>query len=273
MDVKLLQRTSFKYNFLKSVIFRLDFLGVLQPEMEKVLMVIKPFLKSEGFNRYDERIENSVSINIDNNGIQAQRNVNQIKVFSFTNDDNGCSVDMSSNFVCLKLNTDKYIRFEEYAKTFYRIVDSYQNQLDYFVMKRLGLRKINFCFVDDIGRIKRYFSDKYFSINDTCERSLLINSRKEEHIIIDQTKMNLNYLIEQGSIEGNKMFKVSIDSDAYLDNSNDIEKAFSEEGFSSLNDIIFKVYVNALSEEMINCLTNDEGIEDVGVLGVESNEQ
>ena len=53
-------RTDFQFNFLKNIIVRIDFEGVLEAEMEKVLMLIKPYLKDKGFSRYMRKISNEI---------------------------------------------------------------------------------------------------------------------------------------------------------------------------------------------------------------------
>ena len=51
-----IERSQLKRNFLNEIIMRLDFQGVLQAEMEKVILKAKPFLKEKSFNRYRENI-------------------------------------------------------------------------------------------------------------------------------------------------------------------------------------------------------------------------
>ena len=43
MERENIGRSSFKHNFLKQVIIRLDFQGVLQAEMDKILIQVKPY--------------------------------------------------------------------------------------------------------------------------------------------------------------------------------------------------------------------------------------
>lgn len=60
MDRLKIQRSDLKKNFLKEIIMRLDFQGVLQAEMEKILLEVKLYLKEKSFNRYEESIANQV---------------------------------------------------------------------------------------------------------------------------------------------------------------------------------------------------------------------
>ena len=53
-------RNTLKKNFLKEIIMRLDFQGVLQAEMERVLLEVKPYLKLKSYNRYSEKVNNQI---------------------------------------------------------------------------------------------------------------------------------------------------------------------------------------------------------------------
>lgn len=70
MERKDIEHLSFKHNFLKEIILRLDFQGVLQGEMDKILMKIKPYLKSKGFGRYEQQINNEINVNYPSHAVQ-----------------------------------------------------------------------------------------------------------------------------------------------------------------------------------------------------------
>ena len=53
-------RTDFQLNFLKHIIVRIDFQGILETEMEKILMLIKPYLKTKGFSRYIQQMHSKI---------------------------------------------------------------------------------------------------------------------------------------------------------------------------------------------------------------------
>lgn len=59
-------RTDFRFNLLKNIIVRIDFQGVLEVEMEKILMLIKPYLKDQGFSRYMRKRSNEIEVNVSN---------------------------------------------------------------------------------------------------------------------------------------------------------------------------------------------------------------
>ena len=64
-------RTDLHYNFLKNIIVRLDFQGVFEPEMEKILPLVKPYLKEKAFKRYEKKTNKQFEINVVNGIPQA----------------------------------------------------------------------------------------------------------------------------------------------------------------------------------------------------------
>ena len=57
-------RADLHFNFLKTIIVRLDFQGVFEPEMEKILPLVKPYLKEKAFNRYEKKTSNRIEISV-----------------------------------------------------------------------------------------------------------------------------------------------------------------------------------------------------------------
>lgn len=183
MERKGITRLSFKHNFLKQVIIRLDFQGVLQAEMDEILRQVKPYLKGKGFNRYEQQINNEIDFNLNSNGIfetaSPVKEIRNIVIHSFINDNSGYAIDISIKHICIKVNTTKYIPFDEYAAVFMYVSNIYRSTIDFFTMKRFGLRKINFCFVKDVKYINKYFSQRYFDCYDLFEESEVFASEKK----------------------------------------------------------------------------------------------
>lgn len=277
MERKGINRSSFKHNFLKQVIIRLDFQGVLQAEMDKILMHVKPYLKGIGFNRYEQQISNEIDFNINSNGIfepvSPVKEIRNITIHSFINDNSGYAVDLSIKHICIKVNTIKYIAFDEYATTFMEISNIYKSTIDFFTMKRFGLRKINFCFVNNVECINKYFNKRYFDCYDLFSESEVFASEKKENFSVDYCKLNLLCDIEQGQLDDKQVYKLTLDSDIYIDDTNSIEKNIFEDGnLSLLNERLFMIYVDALTDEFGKMLLSDEDICQDEIMGVERNE-
>lgn len=274
METNKIERNYFKQNFLKEIIIRLDFQGVLQAEMEEILMKVKPYLKTKKFNRYEQKIKSKV-YSESNNGWREENNPlgeqygNNI-AHLFTNEDNGYMINLSATYICLKVKTNKYIPFEEYAVTFMDVANIYNDSIDFFTVQRLGLRKNNFCFFTKKDVINHYFKDKYF---DYFENTNIFSSEKRATFGIEEYKMNLLYGIEQGKLKDNVVYKTILDLDIYLDDIKVIEKTiFEDRDMSQLNDKLFNVYVDALTPQFRSMLSREDTIWAEEIIGVDKNE-
>lgn len=272
-----INRSSFKHNFLKQIIIRLDFQGILQAEMEKVLLQVKPYLKEKGFNRYEQQINNEVDLDINPNGIfnavNAVKDIRNIVIHSFVNDNNGYIVDLSIKHICIKVNAAKYVPFEEYSSIFMDISNVYETTIDFFTIKRFGLRKINFCFVKDIKCINKYFNRRYFDCYDLFAESEIFASEKKENISIDSCKLNLLCDIEQGKLNNKDVYKLTLDLDIYIDDTDSIiDIIFKNDNISFLNEKLFEIYVDSLTDDFGNILLSDEDINQKEIMGVDRNE-
>ena len=69
-----------------------------------------------------------------------------------------------------------------------------------------------------------------------------------------------------------KVYKVTLDTDIYLIEQTEIEKMLSDEqGLSAINEIVFKIYLASITDNMIDLLCNEE-VEIDDVVGIEDNE-
>ena len=163
--MEIIDRSSFHHNFLKSIIVRLDFQGVLEAEMDKVLVYIKPYAKEHGFLRYEEKRTNQINIAFTDKGVQnsfeTTNKVYSQRVFSFINENCGFILDVSNSFICLTINTTRYTPFEEYWDILPSVADIYNSKIDFFTVKRFGLRKINECLIFEKGKINEYFCNAF----------------------------------------------------------------------------------------------------------------
>ena len=84
----------------------------------------------------------------------------------FTAEASGFMVELSTSYIVLTVRTQSYASFEDYASIFCYIADTYRKKIDFFTVKRFGLRKINFCFVKDKAKITKYFSESYYNCEE-----------------------------------------------------------------------------------------------------------
>lgn len=271
-----IKRSSFKHNFLKQIILRLDFQGVLPDEIENILKNVKIYLKQKEFNRYEKKIKNATSItSMDAENLILKDDIKNSDniIHSFVNLNKGCTIDLSMNCLCLVINTSKYIPFDEYATIFIDIANMYISTIDLFTVERFGLRKINFCFLSDVKHINKYFSSEYFDPFCLSGHSNILVSEKKDTIAIDEYKVNLLRYIEKGLLSNRPIYKVTLDLDAYIDQSVLIEEPiFSKGNMYKLNDLIFEAYVGALTDKFKIMLSDDEATWSDEIEGVEANE-
>ena len=270
-----ISRDSYKNNYLKNIILRLDFNGVLDAEMEKVIAEAKQYLKTKDFNKYDEKINNEVDLDFGNAFDKSVvKDVRKFTIYTFRNEQKGYELDMSKNVVCLKINTLKYIPFEEYEEIFLAIVNIYNDVIDFFTPKRLGLRKINFCFMDDIEKLNDYFCENYFENSTVLEESENVNIEKRKSIILKDKNamMNIITAIQKGIVQDKELSKIILDLDVYSDDQQSIcDKIFNNKSIATLNEAIFGVYKNAMTDKFHQYLMKEEFNESV-IRGIEKNE-
>lgn len=264
-------RTDFQFNFLKNIIVRIDFQGVLEVEMEKILMLIKPYLKDKGFSRYMRKMSNEIEINVSNLNQQTPSfsKIQSQEVHSFVNDDKGYVLNLSSSFVCLDISSTAYAPFEDYSILVLDIADIYKSNIDFVSINRVGIRKINICMVEDKKKIKEYFSSAYFGYFEAMESVDTFSSNRRDTFGIKPYKGNVSCNIDQGDANGKILYKVSLDVDIYTDDANTIAQGLD---FNQMNEILFRIYVDSLTDRFKRkLLGNDENVFS-DIIGVEKNE-
>lgn len=266
MDRQHITRKVLKRNFLKEIIMRLDFQGVLQAEMEAVLHEAKTFLKQNGFDRYTENVNNQIVNN--GNIIQQVKD----KDYLFSSENLGYNVSLSTTCVVLSVKTQGYSSFDDYSKIFQGIIDIYRKKIDFFTCKRFGLRKINFCFVNELSAVNKYFSETYYNCHTTNASFEMLNIERKDSLAYENENLNLKYAVEQGMLGTDKVYKVTLDTDIYLLEQAEIEKILSNQRcLSEINELVFGIYIDSLTDKMIELLCDEEAEMD-GIVGIEDNE-
>lgn len=272
-------RQSFHFNFLKRIIFRVDFQGVLPNEMEEILKLAKPIVRNFGFLKFSERNANQVNIEVP---VDNQKEVlpraeikESLKVYSFVNESSGFMLDLSTKFICLNISSTKYINFEIYRDIILSIIELYNKNVDFFTIKRTGLRKINICCVTSKENINLFFNKDFFNYLDILEDSTQYSSHNSYSFSNGDIKVNLNTFIKEGFIESEQLvYQLTLDSDAYIDDiENDQKGVFPKEKLDSMNDRLFNLYLKSLTQKMIQKLQyEDTDFISDGFIGIEPND-
>ena len=266
----MVNREDFHHNFLKNVIIRLDFQGVLETEMEKVLVHIKPFAKEKGFLKYAEKSKNQIDIAFTEGTPGSIRERNQ-KIYSFIDEDRGFALDISNTFVCLQINTTHYMPFDQYCNIVLDISKFYKDNIDFFTGTRFGIRKINECQVENKNEIGRYFNPSYFNFYNHIEGINTIQSKHLDIFTCETCQINFITNIAKGQHEGKPLYNVRLDIDAYLDKPENIT-LLNQDKLLKINDLIFKIYTSSLTDDFISLLMSDDDFDSTKILGVERND-
>lgn len=267
MDRKL-ERSQLKKNFLKEIIMRLDFQGVLQAEMEKVLLKVKPYLKEKAFNRYNEKVNNQAVIE----GTSIKEASSQI-VYSFMDENSGYTLDLSTTSIVLSVKAVGYSPFEKYSEIFAYVASVYKDEIDFFTVVRFGFRKINFCFIKQLDQIGIYFEPKYYGVEEPVSEFDIATVNRTSRLSDGKKNVNLRYIVEQGEIDQDVYFKVTLDSDIYSNDENTIKVVLSnKDELSAINETLFKIYCGAITEKLAEVLLSEDNSLPEGIVGVEENE-
>lgn len=275
MDRSSVQRGALKRNFLKEIIMRLDFQGVLQAEMEKVLLKAKPFLKEHNFNRYSEDVQNEIITNNNDQNVGGQVGIKDVKaqvVYTFTSESAGYSLKLSNTSIILVVSSQGYAPFDDYSNIFCNIATMYRDKIDFFTPKRFGLRKINILLLNMGVDINQYFSSSFFNREEPIEHFETQRSRRQDNLSDGIKHINISFQTDKGNASGVPVTQAVLDSDIYLETQKEIEQTiFDIVQLNQINDILFKIYINSVTEEFLDLLTNEDETIPEGVIGVENN--
>ena len=266
MDI-MIDRTKIKRNFLKEIIIRLDYQGALQAEIDSVVIAIKTFLKDNSFNRYSKKSVSPTS------GDGLEKEATGQVVHSFTSDDTGFSIDLSTTAMVLNVRPSGYVPFESYSSIFRHLAKILFEKIDFFNVTRFGLRKINFCFIDNLHDVNKYFKEKYYCIDEPVSNFETVFVKNYSQITDGSKNVHLNHIIDCGELNGKKCYRITLDTDIYSSDESTIKSLLKDhEEMIAANNVLFEAYYNALTEEFqkILCSTNCPLPE--GLIGVDDNE-
>lgn len=283
------ERKDIKYNFLKKIIIRADYNGVLERELEKTIEIIKPILKRYGFDRFDEGVINEVDFKIkDPEEIETQRMIpigelNKTRTFIFLNSKDRKQIQINKYFMSLSVDYTKYIQFEEICRLFEELFKEINENNNYIRFLRLGLRKINNCILLDINRLNEIIKERYFAtLGDLFDEENKISILEKQNIdafVYNEININLVRYISSGLLNLNgkeqEAFQLVLDIDAYKNDEEYLNKITNSgniyDELIKYNKVLFDTYIGMLEEKMISQLVNGN-IDESLVLGVEKND-
>lgn len=289
MKKKDINRKDLKYNFLKKIIIRVDYNGILERELEKSVEELKDILKNRNFDRFYEGLINEVDFQVkDPEQIETQKiipvqELRKTKSYVFSKSENGVEVQINKYFMSLTVDYNKYIKFEDISILFNEIFKKIVDSNNYIRVLRLGLRKINNCILLELNRLQEIIKERYFSnlnglFSDMDELHIL-NKQNIDTFMYKETNINLIRYLSGGILnldgEDKEAYQLVLDIDTYKNDEyylNEIAKmdnVYNE--LVEFNTLLFKTYINILNDKFVNNLI-DGNIDNTLILGVEKND-
>lgn len=272
-----IKREDIKYNFLKNIIIRFDYDGMDEAELDIVLREISPILKKKQYVSRTITNLKEMDLNIDDpetietDGL-AVRNIRQQRVIIFHNQDSQVKLKLSSTFAFISIYKTKYVNCLNYCDVLLEVMEKIAEIVPYVSCRRFGLRKINQCFLMDISQLNHYFEKEHYSLFQFGDESKPKVTQLKDSLFIKNYNVNLVRTIIQGEIDGNEAYQINFDSDIYLLGNESVAEVISDrKHVSDMNEILFELYKDVITEEFLQQLMSDTFDNDV-IKGVTKND-
>lgn len=274
-----IKRTELKKNFLKNIIMKIDLIGVLPNEVYGVVESVKNTLKQSGFERFQQKLGKDINFEITGlNGENEKLLEKTLKnetfdIYNFVDENRGISIEISNRFITISIKSTKYIKFSEYLNYLLVIYDKFKETIKFASIGRLGLRKINSCLITEKTKINELFNKKYFNITDISSENSNVFSNQKYLIINGDKKINFATNIQEGLRGVEKIYQIVLDNDIYIENlSSEIGSSELRDQVLNMNNIIFDIFIQALTVEFVEILKSDDECYLEYLIGVENNE-
>lgn len=278
MSAKEVKREELKNNFLKKIVVRCDYKGVLDKELDDLLVQIKGYIKEKGFTRFDELYANETDFKSDDPEVLdsdyiPNNEIRRTKLYSFKNDDGSFAISICKNFLIVTISESKYVDFNYYSNICIDILKVLKDNVSFFRPLRFGIRKINQCIILEKSIINEYFDESYYRLFNWKNEVDNTIMQSKDCFSIDSCKVNFVRLIVQGEYGEEKAYQVVLDVDIYSTDLLYIQQIIDKDnkGIDKMNELLFDIYVSTLTKSFIQKLKNDT-FSDVRILGVEKND-
>lgn len=272
-------REALKYNFLKKIIIRFDYDGMDDTELDQVLSDVSLKLKEHGYTNRTIETATEMQIQFDDpeSGNYSEvygKKVREQKVFVFHNENPQVKLGISSSSACINIEETKYVDCLIYCDVLWKVMKiiSESGKVPFFEFKRFGLRKINQCFLRDIKCLNKYFEPAHFHVFKFQDESSIKEKVMQirESLEIADYNVNLNRMLIRGELGGEEAYQVNYDADIYLLDESIEELIQNEEKIAEMNNWLFALYKDAVTETFLNQLIEGTFDRDM-IIGVEAN--
>ena len=250
-------RNGLKNNFLKTLIFRVDFSGMMDVDVEDFIKVIRPQLINAGYITLQEEYGISDNIlNLDN----IQTNNETAKVYVF-NSSTGKQIKISKTFIIFEINMEQNkTLFSNYVPLISYTLNELK-KLQYVKFYKIGLKKVNVCILLNKKILNNYFKNNV--LYRFREDSPI--TQVADEFLLRGYKVNYNRRFQEGKItddSGDKPgYQIILVIDSFLEGYEILGEKITitdvSEILKELNNIIFEIYISSLTNKFISELSKD----------------
>lgn len=257
------KRSDLKHNIISSIIFRVDYEGLMDIDLDGLILKIRKLFKEEKYLDSREIYKNELEflINPNSSSINDFFKINPqstLKVYEFI-DENKRKIQISRKFFICELHT--FEAFEKYSNIMHQFINNAISDIPLFKIKRLGLRKINVCYILEQNNISKYF--KNLIIANKPEQYNYISSSFDDLYEKDDFKIKLIRNIQTGKIsdtDGDKdAFQIILDIDVFSQALVCLEELKSASNkiqnlFDNLNELVFECFTSEITDKLYQLL-------------------
>ena len=282
-------REQLKHYILRQIIFRIDFIGLFETDIEKYLIEVRDMLINYGAKDFSTRIENVVDLqmqmNFDaekdlQNPFSVQRTSTN-NVYTFKNIENNYVVEISKTFLSLTVDVNHgYKGFNVYHSLLLELLTKLTEVSKLFKGTRIGLRKKNICYINKLENVHNYFKDGVFEVGKPLNDGDAYNCKSANWFsLYEKDSFKVNYIrnLQEGIIsdeheENQTTYQTVLDIDVYIDDVSSVIRVMNSkdcinEIIHQQNNITFETYINSLNKDFVEKLKcnefNDEEIKGV----------
>lgn len=273
---KEIDRNYFKNNFLKKIIVRFDFTGVLEQEIEENMPGLQSKFKAKGYDEFRNEYSSEIDFQVEDpefievNGLPVNE-IRKQKSYVYRNSENGIEIKISAWYAYVSVENKNYVSFSEYSRDLTDAVNSLKEHLSFINFTRFGIRKINQCIIKDLDLLNHYFEKEYYQMI-AKEHGYLSKLYQTKDCYMDgDYNVNLIRTVITGEYEGKPAYQVILDADVYI-TGNKIEDLLKDESYiKDMNSNLFELYKASITDDFIKKLGHED-FYDKNIIGVARNE-
>lgn len=273
-------RSDLKHNFLKNIIFRLDYNGLIDAEVENFILEIRADISKRGYINLKEEFINELEVEPNpfmNNNSFLSRELQKVYVFS---SESGKSLKISKSYIIIDIDTEENeSMFSAYVPLITLLVKKLK-AIEYVKFERIAIKKVNVCVLLDKNTVSDYFTNTVLSLfsDDSATVQAADEIKYGDYEVNYNRRMQEGYMVVQKSeTEESKMeevHQVVLDIESCVQNSQILNELLAKEEaetvIKKLNELIFETYIDSLTEGFKEKLTQKE-FNESDIIGVISN--